>query len=402
MEKTPKQRFYERTDISQTNKDYMTKFFKRYNCPDTSGNKFYSYMPYVLKETPDVIEALKNEDLIIDIFDKIHANKRLSPSTYKTILVTTKTFCRELNGKKTPEVLNKVKQLTTQEIAKLKRINSPDYKTISWEDGLKMGQQTNSVQIKAMPLVELEAGLRPDELVSLNFGDVKRDGKFIILKIGKSKTGKSRDVVLYRSVPALNRWLQNHPTKKAEDSLWILENKNKSSLYKNNKGVVRYGYHAIRQLFRRLAKKAGINKKINMYLLRHSAVALAKQENMGVDIAAEKFGHDINYYINTYGKLTDKQKIDRFKAHYGEGEEQEDKTPKPLLCELCNTPNDPEAAICEKCRNPLTLTKALELEKQKENKIKTLEKQVADLPSQILAKLVDNPEILRQALKLKG
>ncbi len=403
-----KESFNAREDISQANKDYVTAFFKGYNCADTSIVKFYSWLPYVLTQTNDIKQTMNNETELIDIFDKLH--KKLGPSGYKTASDVTKTFCRELNKGKVPEAFERIKKLTTQEKEQFKRINKEGYYTLSWEDGQKITKETNSQQIKSMILTQLDSGMRPSELEGLNYGDVKRDGKFIILHISKSKTGGKRDIVIYRSAPMLNRWLQLHPTKEPSDPLWIMENKTKSSTYRANEKRVnennnlsdeakkelikklkvltpRYKYHAIKQMFKRLGDRAGF-KGVGLYMMRHSAVSLTKQEMMVVDIAAERYGHDINYYINTYGKLTEKQKIDRFKQHYDEAEEEEkEEQLKSILCNVCDTINTPleyykdkkgkekerEREFCEKCNSPLSLKKALEIEKQKEDKLNVLE-----------------------------
>ncbi len=381
-----KESFNLRKDISQANKDYVEDFFKGYNCADSSMIKFYSWLPYLLTHTNDIKRTMNNEAELIDIFDKLH--KKLGPSGYKTASDVAKTFCRELNKGKVPEAFERIKKLTTQEKQQFKRINKEGYYNLSWEDGQKIAKETNSQQIKSMILCQLDSGMRPSELEALNYIDAERDGKFIIIHIRKSKTGEKRDIVLYRSAPMLNRWLQSHPTKNANDPLWIMENKSRSSTYRagEDKKIPRYKYHAIKQMFNRLGKRAGF-QNVGLYMMRHSAVALTKEERMGVDIAAERYGHDINYYVNTYGKLSDEQKINRFKAHYGEAEEEEkDEKPKPILCNVCDTINDPLEyfkdgknqehsklrEFCEKCNSPLTLSKALEIEKENEDKVKQL------------------------------
>ena len=375
--------FNAREDISQTNKDYVTAFFKGYNCADTSIVKFYSWLPYLLTQTNDIKQTMNNEVELIDIFDKLH--KKLGASGYKTASDVAKTFCRELNKGKVPEAFERIKKLTTQEKEQFKRINKEGYYTLSWEDGKKITDQTNSQQIKSMILTQLDSGMRPSELEALNYGDVKRDGKFIILHISKSKTGGKRDIVIYRSAPMLNRWLNLHPTKEPSDPLWIMENKSRSSTYRagEDEKIPRYKYHAIKQMFKRLGDRAGF-KGVGLYMMRHSAVSLTKQEMMGVDIAAERYGHDINYYVNTYGKLTEEQKIDRFKAHYGEAEDKKKEQPKPILCNICDTINEPEKEFCEKCNSPLSLKKALEIEEERKTDI---EKMSADILKTIRADL---------------
>ncbi|MDP3765303.1 MAG: site-specific integrase [Nanoarchaeota archaeon] len=368
-EQRDKERFFERADISKTNKEYVKDFFKGYNCAKTSEAKFYKWLPYVLTQCKDIKATMHNEAELKEIFNKIHS--KLKPSGYKTTLTTTKTFCRELNKGIAPETFSRVKQLTKQEKKLLLRAENPNYKTLSWEDGLKICEQTNSLQLKTLVLTELDGGLRPAELEGLNYGDAKKDGKFIFLSINKTKTADPRDVILFKSAPYLNRWLDMHPTKKDNDPLWLIENVSKSSLYNGKDKVLRFNYDAIRQTLRRMAKKAGYKHSTSLYMMRHSAVSLAKQDMVSAEIAAEKFGHDIQYYVNVYGRLSKEQKRIRSKVAYGETDEKEKAKPKPLVCRLCQTINEPEKELCEKCNDPLTLEAAM-----KHDKSKQLEKQI--------------------------
>src|SRR3989338_9965721 len=249
-EQRDKERFFERTDINQTNKQHVKEFFRGYNCAKTSEAKFYKWLPYVLTQTKDMKKAMNNEKKLKDIFNNLHS--KLRPSGYKTVLTTAKTFCRELNKGIAPDTFSRVKQLTKQEKKQLLRAENPDYKTFSWEDGQKIAEQTNSIQLKALVLTELDGGLRPAELEGLNYADAKKDGKFIFLDIKKTKTAERREVILFKSAPFLNRWLDMHPTKKEDDPLWIMESVGKSGRYRFSKEVVRFNYDAIRQTLRRL------------------------------------------------------------------------------------------------------------------------------------------------------
>ncbi len=390
-EQRDKELFFERGNISTINKNYVREFFKGFNCAKTSESKFYRWLPYVLSQCNNIKVTMKNERQLKDIFNRIHA--KLRPAGYKTVLTTTKTFCKELNNGIVPESFARVKQLTKQEKKLLLRVESPDYKTLSWEDGIRISEQTNSLQLKALILTQLDAGLRPSELEGLNYGDAKKDGQFIFLKIKKTKTAEPRDVILFKSAIYLNRWLDLHPTRKDNDPLWINENVSKSSVLRGTNKIMRASYDAVRQRLRVMAKKAGFKQSINLYMMRHSAINLAKEELIPAEVASEKFGHDINYYVNVYGRLTDEQKRNRFKAVYGISEEKERIKPRPLVCNMCQSINESGKELCEKCNSPLTLTKALEIEKQKDTEI-------ADIKNQLEAWKVNiRKELMREALQ---
>ncbi len=391
-EQRRKELFFERKDVSQKNKGYVEDFFLGYNCAKTTEGRFYSWLPYFLRKTPDVKKTMLDTKEMQKIFNELHRD--LSPSSYRTVQTTVKTLCKVLNNGEIPEAFKHIMYLTKQEKKKLARINKKGYKTLSWKDGLKMAEIQNNMMYKALIMTELDGGLRPAELEALDYGDCKKDGKFIILNISESKTGEARDVLIYRAASFLNRWLQLHPTKKKSDPLWIMQNQNMSSKYRKNPKLMRLDYDAMRQCIARTSKRAGLGR-VSLYMMRHSAVALAKQERLGVDLAAEKFGHDINYYINTYGKLTPEQKINRFKGHYGEVAAEEENKTKTQLCPVCDTINEPEVKYCEKCNNPLSLKVALEQEKNKDTEIDSLKKQMQSIQQEQIAEKVRMEKILR-------
>jgi len=369
----PRQRFEANKKISKVNKQYVEDFFKSYNCAESTAARVYSYLPYFLEQTKDAKKAIKSHETMATIFDNIH--KKLSPAAYQIAKDTTKAFVKRLNENAVPDTWQSIKKLTKNEKKRLKRISRDDYKMMSWEDGLKMCRLTTSQQMKALVQVELEGGFRPGELEGLNYGDCTKDKKFIVIHVKPGKTGEARDVLLYRAAPSLNRWLDMHPTKKKTDPLWLIENPEMSSLSRNNKGQTRYNYYAIKQILRRLGKKAGLGN-VSMYRMRHSSIMLSKEEGMNPDLGAERYGHDIVYYVSTYGKLTPKQKIARAKAHYGEAEPEKKQKPQSKVCHICDTINEPGREFCEKCNSPLSLKKALEVETRKDSEIQELKKQV--------------------------
>ncbi|HBF12499.1 MAG TPA: hypothetical protein DDW49_03775 [Deltaproteobacteria bacterium] len=388
-----KQKFFGRSDISDINKNHVKNFFKGYNCAETSERKFYSWLPYVLIQTNDIKRTMNDEAEMVDIFDKLHA--KLKPSGYKTSLDVCRTFCRRLNNDILPATFKRVKALTQKEKTQLCRVNRKDYKTFSWVDAENIAALTNSVQLKAMVLCQLEGGLRPAELEALDIGDVVQDGKFFVVTIHESKNAKPRKIILYHSAPMLNRWLQMHPLKQdTKNPLWIMENTKQSSTFRSGDADVRYKYDAIRQTMRRMAKRAGFKNGMSLYMMRHSSVALKKKERMPLDVAAEMMGHNINFYINTYGRLTDEEKIDRVKGHYGEKTPGKDEKEASLLCSICQTINEPHRELCEKCSQPLTLTAAMKHDKSAE-----LQEQLTAMQEQInlLIKTTYEQEILDKA-----
>jgi len=391
--KSSERRFNENNKISKANKKHVEKFLKSYNVEDSTLAKFYDFITYFLEETKDAKKTIQSRDEMAAIFEKIH--KKLGPSGYETTRIVTRRFIRWLNEDEVPKSFKAIKKLTQKEKKKLKRVNNPKYETLTWQDGLDMIKQTNSIQLKTMILTELAAGLRPEELFSLDYNNVIRDGKFIILKIEETKTAEPREVVVYKAAPYLSRWLEMHPFKKGP--LWIMENKLKSSKYRKDGENLRYTYSAAKKRIKNLAKLAGITKPVFLYNFRHSSIAIAKQENMNPELAAERYGHSIEFYIGTYGRLNEEQKIKRYKEHFGEAEEKKGDKPKNQICPVCECVNEPKRELCEKCGSALSLQVALKKEKTKDMEISDLKKQMAE----IAAKL-GTIEDIKKAIKLKG
>lgn len=390
-------RYNEDDKVSKINRKYVKDFLKSYNVENTTLAKFYDFIRYFLHETKDAKKSLASRDETVQIFNRLH--ERLGVNGYATTVSVTKRFARWLFDDEMPKTLNSIKQLTDKEKRKLRRVNNGNYQTITWEEGLKISEATNSIQLKAMLMTELDGGLRPSEFFSLRYGDVKRDEKFIILQLSETKTSEPRNVIIYRAAPYLSRWLELHPLKNDKSPLWLMENKVKSSRYRKNKESWSYDYDSARKLLAKIAKEAGVNKPLYFYNLRHSAIALSKQENMNPDLAAEKFGHSIKFYTETYGRLTEKQQINRYKAHFGEPMDNVSDTKKPKECPMCGCINEPEKTHCEKCNSALSLTVAINADKKKGEELSELKKALEAQQRQIDL-ILQGPEKLKAAREI--
>ena len=112
-------------------------------------------------------------------------------------------------------------------------------------------------------------------------------------------------------------------------------------------------------------------------------------------MAASKFGHSVEYYVNTYGRLSPEDVIQRYSRHYGIKSEQR-KIENPINCQRCEFINEPKADYCEKCGSGLSIRASLDAEKEKDRKIKELEKQIAEMPGMIKEMLKQDIEKLEK------
>lgn len=114
---------------------------------------------------------------------------------------------------------------------------------------------------RAFILVHYDGGFRIGETLSMKIMNVEFDKYSAVVRVD-GKTGPRR-VRLTIATPALASWLSLHPFRNdPEAPLWV----GIGTVGKNQ----RLSYCGARALFRRLAKKTGLKKRIYTHLLRHT------------------------------------------------------------------------------------------------------------------------------------
>ncbi|WP_049890857.1 tyrosine-type recombinase/integrase [Methanohalobium evestigatum] len=107
-----------------------------------------------------------------------------------------------------------------------------------------------------------DIGGRIGEIGHLKIKDIKFDDYGGIIKVN-GKTGFRRVRAVW-SVEYLKQWLNEHPDKNNPESpVWI-------NLSKKKESIEIMQYDSIRMRIKKIAKKAGINKRIHPHLFRHS------------------------------------------------------------------------------------------------------------------------------------
>lgn len=362
------QQLREHPDISDKNK---ADFERYYNSLDITKAREYIIIPrlrdlFILCD--DLVGTMHDRDRVNALYKTLR-DKGYSDATIETYKSVGRAFIRWHNEGVTPKGWRDVKSNT----AGWKRTLQPD-DMVSWEDGEAMEKHTNSTQRKAILFTQLDGGFRPGELENLNYGDIQqRDGVFVA-RVREGKTGP-RDVPLFRCAPYLQRWLNDHPDKRKDAPLWIVE---RPSQGKTEYGG-RYKAPAMTKAIRKIGERAGITKPLDFYNLRHSACALAKKEGLNTEMAAKKFGHTVKYYTETYGRLSTEDEIRRWRAHHGLDEEEGPQIPKPKTCPRCNTFNTAGVEYCATCGGPLTMQAAAKAHDETEalrSKTERLEKRM--------------------------
>ena len=219
--------------------------------------------------------------------------------------------------------------------------------------------------------VHSEAGTRPGEILSVQIKHVRFDkyGAFISVD---GKTGP-RPIRLVRSVPNLANWLNVHPGRdNPESPLWIMLD------------TPRYGqplsYHASRQIIKRRSEMAGLEKKINLKLFRHSEATSSANFLTDAQMRKRHGWTNDSKMPSRYVHLVNSDVDNAVLAHMGIKRENEKPFNLPKKCHFCDLSNSPESKICSKCGRPLDLKTAINVEEKVKNKeIDSLKDTVAKL-----------------------
>jgi integrase/recombinase XerD len=221
---------------------------------------------------------------------------------------------------------------------------------------------------KALIGILYEGGLRIGELTSLKIKNVQFDEHGAVIKV-RGKTGERRvRIVMFAS--SLAKWMEMHPDGDDKEApLWV----NLSNNY-SKKGVT---YEGLYQKLKRIAKKAGVKKRLNFHKFRHSrATHLAQQlteAQMNVYFGWVQGSDMPATYVHLSGRDVD----DRILQIHGlrpKDEEAKQKL-KPQKCPRCQYINAPVSRYCGRCGTVLDEGERLKLEM----KTRTVSKDFPDL-----------------------
>jgi len=335
--------------ISSRNKEALKRFLEAYKVSPARENIFCRQIGKMIERVHDIEKEMHDPDVINPLFKKLR--NELSDSYYSTVVNVSLCFVRWLNDGEKPKGFKDIKN--TPKSAQRRSLKPKDM--LTWEEGLLVAQQSQSIQMQAVLLTQLDCGFRPSEFIDLNYGDVSIKGEFVIFSV-KGKTD-ARDVWMHRAVPYFLRWYDNHPTKKKDDPLWVLENMRKSAA-ENKANIIRYNYRTLQLRIDFMMEKSGLKKPSDFYILRHSSCVLDKKDNVPEELAANRHGHSIAYYSNTYGRLDIDGVLQRARKHYGMEDEEKKEPLKNIKCPRCKAINEPKASYCQSCGSPLTTEQA--------------------------------------------
>ncbi len=265
--------------IISANKKHISDFVQACYAKGLSDNRVNIYLQrlYTMaKFFKDDFQNLQRAD--IDGFFASLPRDR-SPWTRDAYVVTLQNLYRFLFGltsrDQLPEVIRHVPRSKGRNT-----MNSEDLLTDAEIE--RMMRAAKTLRWRAIIGTLADTGLRPGELRGIMLGDVtlKHDTAKIKVSEGKMK-GRAgpRDVFVIQHFHALKEWMLNHPAY-GNPEAWFIDEDGKPMSHKSlDIGL------------KRIAKSAGVRKKLTSYLFRHTA-ATRIYKSMPTEMARRILGHE--------------------------------------------------------------------------------------------------------------
>ena len=312
-------------------------------------------------------------------------SREVSEWTLATYQINFRSLMKTVYGTKDyPPCVEWLKPVSTKRL--LKKNNMRD-KILTEEEVKRLVDATDNLKHKALIMVTWEGALRAGEALSLRIRDIEFTERGVRIRV-QGKTGE-RTLLLFKAEPYLREWLQIHPFR---------DDPNAYIFYIRFGGDVKQmSHHGFNAFLYRLAKKAGIKKKIHSHILRHSrltqlATILTEQE-LKQYAGWEKDSRMAAVYVHLSGRDTEKISMKAAGLKVEEKKE-EKKVLIPKKCPRCQTLNRPDALYCSTCGLILDERVAIRIRKEEEEETKFFEKLVA-----ALIKLTKEKPELKEELK---
>lgn len=197
----------------------------------------------------------------------------------------------------------------------------------------------------ALILTLYEGAFRIGEIGRLKWGDLKFDEYGVIANVS-FKTDKPRYIRLVMALDYLSRWRSIYPGTPEGNSL----------VFVNRNGDPLTHAQVSRQLDR-IALRAGITKRVNPHVFRHSRITHLVCEGISESvIKAVAWGSQDSRMLKTYLHLTGQDVDNEMLRLYGidTPEKKKERGLKPHQCGNCSTINAPPSNYCSACGHPLT------------------------------------------------
>jgi len=282
-----------------------------------------------------------NKDDIVKLVGWVE-RREISDWTKHDYKVTFKKFYKWLkgDGETTPVEVRWIKA------TKRKNNTLPD-ELLSEEDIEKLLEATRHPRDRALISVLYESGCRIGELLTLRIKHIKfnKHGARLIVN---GKTGMRR-IIIIASSPDLAAWLNVHPFKSDPNSpLWVgIGTGNRDKPLK---------YPSARKMLRVTAKRAGVVKKVNPHLLRHSRATFLAKHLTEAQLCEYLGWVQGSKMASTYVHLSGRDVDGALLKLYGFEDDvdvSDDDRLAPVRCPRCKELNSSGSRYCVRCSLPL-------------------------------------------------
>jgi site-specific recombinase XerD len=274
--------------------------------------------------------------------------KNMKGSTYKSNTISD--FLKVLKQFYTWLVRNKYSRIPLERIQEI-RTPGRDPMTTTASDLLTPDEVTKMVKAckrdsdRALLMTLYEGAFRIGEIGRLKWGDLKFDEYGVIANVS-FKTDKPRYIRLVMALDYLSRWRSIYPGTPEGNALVFI----------NRNGDPLTHAQVSRQLDR-LALRAGVKKRVNPHVFRHSRITHLVREGISESvIKAVAWGSQDSRMLKTYLHLTGQDVDNEMLRLYGIDvpERRKERGLKPHQCGHCSTINAPTSNYCSTCGHPLT------------------------------------------------
>ncbi len=201
-------------------------------------------------------------------------------------------------------------------------------------------------QKKALLVLMYEMGARVGEIGGMRIGSVSRDRYSYVCDIN-GKTGP-RSVRVVRSGGMLAAWLNSHPERdEPRAPLW--------GFWKAGQWQ-RASYGMIQTWVRKIAREAGVKKRVHPHLFRHSSITHALAGGRFNEAQAKVYYGLVqdSRMLATYSHLLAKDANDAILKAYGIAPKESDHKAIVDRCWMCGETNDRTGKFCGRCGHALS------------------------------------------------
>jgi len=221
----------------------------------------------------------------------------------------------------------------------------------------------DSSRDKAMLSVHAEAGTRVSELLGLKIKDFTVDKFGGVIKVD-GKTGV-RPIRIVKSVPYITKWLNDHPSKNDHDSpLWVYISLSSTFGQPIN-------YAGFNNILQKRVRQAGITKRIHSHLFRHKEITdLANR--LTESESRMRHGWEKGSLMPTrYGHLNQDDLDEKMLGIMGVKRIQNEQE-SLQECTYCKIQYSLDTRFCDNCSRPLKIEDAIAMEKEQEERTRSL------------------------------